>query len=66
MKSKTKKARRVVARVTEGSGNVFADVGLPNPEEELRKARLRLKNISIRKNKVTKRVKTVKSDRREA
>ena len=27
-------------RVTEGSGNVFADVGLPDPEEALAKAEL--------------------------
>jgi predicted XRE-type DNA-binding protein len=26
--------------VTEGSGNVFADIGLPEPEEELTKAQL--------------------------
>jgi len=26
--------------VTAGSGNVFADIGLPNPEEELTKAQL--------------------------
>ena len=29
-------------RVTEGSGNVFADIGLPEPERELTKARLTL------------------------
>jgi predicted XRE-type DNA-binding protein len=29
-------------RVEEGSGNVFADLGLPNPEQELLKARLTL------------------------
>ena len=29
-------------RVTEGSGNVFADLGFPNPERELLKARLTL------------------------
>lgn len=27
-------------RVTVGSGNVFADIGLPNPEEALAKAKL--------------------------
>ena len=27
-------------RRTEGNGNVFADLGLPNPEQELMKARL--------------------------
>lgn len=31
-----------VSGVTEGSGNVFADLGLPNPEQELMKARLTL------------------------
>jgi hypothetical protein len=30
-------------RITESSGNVFADLGLPNPEQELRKARDRKK-----------------------
>lgn len=34
-------------RVTEGSGNVFADLGLPNPEQELTKARLTLQIYSI-------------------
>ena len=29
--------------MTEGSGNVFADLGLPNPEQELMKARLTLR-----------------------
>jgi predicted XRE-type DNA-binding protein len=29
-------------RVEEGSGNVFADLGFPNPERELLKARLTL------------------------
>jgi len=29
-------------RVTEGSGNVFADLGFPNPEREQMKARLTL------------------------
>ena len=30
------------ARAEQGSGNVFADLGLPNPEQELLKARLTL------------------------
>jgi len=25
-------------KITEGSGNVFADIGLPNPEDRLKKA----------------------------
>ena len=34
--------RKKKVRVEEGSGNVFADLGLPNPEQELWKARLTL------------------------
>jgi predicted XRE-type DNA-binding protein len=34
-------------RVTEGSGNVFADVGLPNADQELLKARLTLQIYRI-------------------
>ena len=34
--------RKKKVRVEEGSGNVFADLGLPNPEQELLKARLTL------------------------
>jgi predicted XRE-type DNA-binding protein len=36
--AKGRKAERIA--VTEGSGNVFADLGFPNPEEELTKAQL--------------------------
>jgi predicted XRE-type DNA-binding protein len=50
MKSKPKKTRKTVARVTEGSGNVFADLGLPNPEQELLKAQLTLQIYTILKN----------------
>lgn len=39
MKSKSRKTRH---RVTEGSGNVFADLGLPNAEQDLLKAQLTL------------------------
>jgi hypothetical protein len=35
MKTKARKTHSRVARVIEGSGNVFADLGLPNPEQEL-------------------------------
>jgi predicted XRE-type DNA-binding protein len=49
MKSKAKKARKKAARVTESSGNVFADLGLPNPEQELLKAQLTLQIHSILK-----------------
>src|SRR5713226_3496957 len=47
MKTKAKKTRNRMARVTESSGNVFADLGLPNPEQELPKARLTLQIYKI-------------------
>jgi predicted XRE-type DNA-binding protein len=34
--------RKTGARAQQGSGNVFADLGLPNPEQELLKAHLTL------------------------
>src|SRR4051812_18086130 len=42
--------------VTHGSGNVFADLGLPNPEERLAKAQLasRIDDV-IRRRKLTQR-----------
>jgi predicted XRE-type DNA-binding protein len=40
-------AKKTKARVKEGSGNVFADLGLPNPEQELLKARLTLQIYKI-------------------
>src|SRR5271155_2326945 len=49
MKTRSKSVRRRVARVTEGSGNVFADLGLPNPEQELLKAQLTLQIYGILK-----------------
>src|ERR1700682_672029 len=49
MKTKAQKTRHRAARVTEGSGNVFADLGLPNPEQEMLKARLTLQIYSILK-----------------
>ncbi len=39
---KTKGSGKSSTRVTESTGNVFADLGLPNPEQELLKARLTL------------------------
>jgi predicted XRE-type DNA-binding protein len=39
--------RKARIRVTKSSGNVFADLGLPNPEQELLKARLTLQIHSI-------------------
>jgi predicted XRE-type DNA-binding protein len=49
MKAKAKRMRKRVARVTEGSGNVLADLGLPNPEQELLKAQLTLQIYTILK-----------------
>jgi predicted XRE-type DNA-binding protein len=49
MKSRIRKARKRDAHVEEGSGNVFADLGLPNPEQELLKAQLTLQIHSLLK-----------------
>lgn len=49
MKSKSKKTRKQIASVTESRGNVFADLGLPNPEQELLKAQLTLQIYTILK-----------------
>jgi predicted XRE-type DNA-binding protein len=43
--------RRALAEVVRGSGNVFADLGLPNPEQELMKARLTLEIARIIKDR---------------
>src|ERR1700690_142205 len=47
--AKVKKTKKRIIRVTEGSGNVFADLGLPNPEQELLKAQFTLQIYSILK-----------------
>jgi predicted XRE-type DNA-binding protein len=49
MKNKTTRARKRVSRVTDGSGNVFADLGLRNPEQEVLKAHLTLQIYTILK-----------------
>src|SRR5438270_13903537 len=49
MKSKERKTNKRVAHVTEGSGNVFADLSLPNPQQELLKAHLTLQIYAILK-----------------
>ena len=49
MNSKARKPRRRAGRVTESSGNVFADLGLPNAEQELLKAQLALQIYAILK-----------------
>jgi predicted XRE-type DNA-binding protein len=47
--AKAKKTKKRIARATEGSGNIFADLGLLNPEQELLKAQLTLQIHSILK-----------------
>ena len=47
MKPKAKKTTKRVAHVTESSGNVFADLDLPNAEQELLKAQLTLQIYTI-------------------
>src|SRR5947209_19768601 len=47
MMTKTLKKSSPPVSVTEGSGNVFADLGLPNPEQEMMKARLTLQIYRI-------------------
>jgi predicted XRE-type DNA-binding protein len=49
MKAKTKNTHKRAARVTGGSGNIFADLGLPNPEQELLKAQLTLQIYAVLK-----------------
>ena len=49
MSRKSKRGRKPAARAAESTGNVFADLGLPNPEQELLKARLTLEIHSILK-----------------
>ena len=49
MKSKARKTNKRLSYATEGSGNVFADLGLPNPEQELLKAQLTLQIYTILK-----------------
>ena len=47
MTTKTPKKTASPVSITESSGNVFADLGLPNPEQEMMKARLTLQIYRI-------------------
>ncbi len=47
MTAKISKKNNSPVSVTESSGNVFADIGLPNPEQEMMKARLALQIYRI-------------------
>lgn len=49
MKTKARKRNDRVAHVTEATGNIFADLSLPNPEQELLKAQLTLQIYTILK-----------------
>jgi predicted XRE-type DNA-binding protein len=49
MKSKERKTNKRGSHVSEGGGNVFADLGLPNHEQELLKAQLTLQIYTILK-----------------
>jgi len=60
MKSEARKTNRCVSYVTEGSGNVFADLGLPNPEQELLKAQLTRQIYTILKDSGMTQVEIVK------
>ena len=49
-------AKKAKPRATDGLGNVFADLGLPNPEQELVKASLTLRiHLIIRERGLTQR-----------
>ena len=47
----TKTTRLSAEKAIQGSGNIFADIGLPNPAQELLKARLTLQIYSIIKDR---------------
>ena len=47
MMGRTKPPRKTAPRITESSGNVFADLCFANPEQELMKARLTLRIYHI-------------------
>ena len=51
MTSKTPKKSPRPVRITESSGNVFADLGVPNAEQELVKAQLTLQIYRIIKDR---------------
>lgn len=54
MTSKTRTKGKSALRITESSGNVFADLGLANPQQELLKARLVLQiHRTIKERKLT-------------
>src|SRR5271156_4381995 len=60
MTRKSKSGRKLAPLVTGGSGNVFADLGLPNPEQELLKAQLTAQIYTILKASEMKQVEAAK------
>lgn len=60
MKAKAKRTHKRVPRMTESSGNVFADLGLSNPEQERLKAQLTLQIYTILKGSGMKQVEIAK------
>jgi predicted XRE-type DNA-binding protein len=50
MKSKRRKTTKRSAHAAEASGNVFADLAIPSPKQELLKAQLTLRIYTILKN----------------
>jgi predicted XRE-type DNA-binding protein len=61
MKAKAKKTGKRSGGVTEGSGNVFADLGISDPEQELVKAKLALQIYAILKGNRMTRVQIAKN-----
>jgi predicted XRE-type DNA-binding protein len=61
MKAKAKKSGKRAAGVTEGSGNVFRDLGISNPERGLLQAKLTLQIYTILKGSRMTRVQIVKN-----
>jgi predicted XRE-type DNA-binding protein len=58
--TKNKKTHRNVGRVTKRSGNIFADLGVANPEQELLKAQLTLQIYALLKDSDTTQVEIAK------
>src|SRR5271167_3515710 len=60
MNRKTKSGRRNSVAVTDGSGNIFADLNIANPEQELVKAELTLRIYTILKARAIRQVEAAK------
>jgi predicted XRE-type DNA-binding protein len=60
MKTKAKNTTKKMARVTTSGASAFADLGIPNPEQELLKAQLTLQIYSLLKDSGMTQVETAK------